>query len=217
MHQDQLDAEVVRAALDLGEAVGGRGIDAGDELEVEQQIAAFRALLQQLLDVLVEPVGGAEEQIALQVQALDVAAMGQQHVLVVARAVERGAIFRAVETVFDRLDRAALNANVAQPMMTPIRMPGTKPQATMIAMMAISERYSSFESRLRDSDDPFVELVGAEIEQKAADDEFRDEAEQIGRDGSISRDSAATVRPDRRPRPPLEKLRIERLIELQPA
>ena len=151
MHQDQLDAEVMRAALDLGEAVGGRGVDAGDELEVEQQITALRALLEQLFDVLVEPVGGAEEQIALEIEAPDLAAMRQQHVLVVARAVERGAVLRAVETVLDRLTRAALNANVAQPMMTPIRMPGTKPQATMIAMMAISERYSSFDRRLRDS------------------------------------------------------------------
>ena len=33
---------------------------------------------------------------------------------------------------------------------------------------------------------------------------------------SASSDSAEAVRPDKRPRPPLEKLRIERLIELQP-
>ena len=103
MHQNQLCAEVDRAALDLRKTVGGRGIDAGDELEVEQQIAALRAFLEQPLDVLVEPVGGAEEQIALEIEALDLAAMCQQHVLVVARAVERRAIFGAIETVLDRI------------------------------------------------------------------------------------------------------------------
>ena len=78
MHQHQLDAAVVGGALDLGEAVGRRGIDAGDELEVEHQEAAFRMSRQQRLDVLVEPVGRAEEQIALQVEALDLAAMRRQ-------------------------------------------------------------------------------------------------------------------------------------------
>ena len=49
MHQHQLDAAIVRGALDLGEAVGRRGIDAGDELEVEQQEAAFRLPLSSAL------------------------------------------------------------------------------------------------------------------------------------------------------------------------
>ena len=78
MDQHQPDAAILRGALDLGETVGGGGIDAGDELEVEQQEAAFRMTRQQRLDVLVEPVGRAEEQIALQVQALDLAAMRRQ-------------------------------------------------------------------------------------------------------------------------------------------
>ena len=37
VYQHQLDAEIVRAALDLRKTVGGRRIDAGDELEVEQR------------------------------------------------------------------------------------------------------------------------------------------------------------------------------------
>ena len=41
MHQHQLDAEIVGAALDLGKAVGRRRIDAGDELEVEHQISGI--------------------------------------------------------------------------------------------------------------------------------------------------------------------------------
>ena len=67
MHQHQTDAPVLGGALDLGETVCRRGIDSGDELEVEYQKPALRAVLQQRLDVLVEPVGRAEEQVALQV------------------------------------------------------------------------------------------------------------------------------------------------------
>ena len=70
VHQHRSDAEIERGALDLRKAVGGRQIDAGDQLEVEHQEAAFRMPRQQRLDVLVQPVGGTEEQIALQVQTL---------------------------------------------------------------------------------------------------------------------------------------------------
>src|ERR1700686_877413 len=104
MHQHKPDAEIVGGPLDLVETVGGGGIDAGDELKVEHQEAALGVARDQRLDVLVEPVGRAEEQIALQVEALDLAAMRRQHRLVVARAVQRTAIFRAVETVFDGID-----------------------------------------------------------------------------------------------------------------
>jgi hypothetical protein len=41
MHQHQFDAQILRRALDLGETVSGGRIDAGDELEVEQQVAAY--------------------------------------------------------------------------------------------------------------------------------------------------------------------------------
>jgi len=40
-------------------------------------------------------------------------------------------------------------------MITPIRMPGTKPQMTMIAMMATSDRIQALENRLRD---PMIHL-----------------------------------------------------------
>src|SRR6202000_2401768 len=90
--------------LDLGEAVRRRGIDPGDELEVEHQKPALRMLLQQGLDMLVELVGGAEEQVARQVQALYLAAMRFQYGWVVARTVQRAAIFRAVKAVFDGID-----------------------------------------------------------------------------------------------------------------
>ena len=106
---------------------------------------------QQRLDVLIEPVGGTEEQIALQVEALDLAAMRGKHRLVVARAVERTAILRAVEAEFDESIRDALSAKVAQPITTPIRMPAMKPHCRMMTMIASSDRYSVNESRRRDS------------------------------------------------------------------
>jgi hypothetical protein len=57
MDQHQMDAAIMGGALDLGETVRRRGIDTGHELEVEHQKPALRMLLQQRLDVLVEPVG----------------------------------------------------------------------------------------------------------------------------------------------------------------
>ena len=165
-------------ALDLGEAVGRRGIDAGDQLEVEHQEPAFRMTLQQRLDVLVEPVGRAEEQIALQVQALDLAAMRRQHRLIVARAIQRAAIFRAVETVFDGIDprRAQRKGRAADHDAdqdagdeAPLHDDDDDRQQRQI----FGERKPP--PRF---DDPFVELVRAEIDQQAAEHEFRHVAEQ---------------------------------------
>ena len=66
-------------------------------------------------------------------------------------------------------------------------------------------------------DDPFVQLVGAEIDQQAAEHEFRHVAEQRrAQQPASAREIAATVRPDSRPVPPLLKLSTERLTEMQP-
>ena len=67
--------------------------------------------------------------------------------------------------------------------MTPIRMPGTKPQATMIDDDGDQRQIFELRKPLARFDDPFVQLVGAEIEQQAAEHEFGNEAEQLGRDG----------------------------------
>ena len=181
MHQHQMDAEVVRAALDLGEAVRRRRIDAGDELEVEQQITALRLLQQQRLDVLIEPVGRAEEQIALQVQALDLAAMGQQHFLVVARAVQRAAILRSVKAEFDRRDprRAERKGRAAD----------DDPDQNARHEAPLDDDDDDRQQRgvlgpgqaLAQLDNPFVQLVRAQIEQEPAKHEFRHVAEQLGR------------------------------------
>jgi hypothetical protein len=61
-------------------------------------------ICQECLDALVQPVGRAEEQIALQVEALDLGAMRGKQCLILARTVERGAEFSSVEPEFDRLD-----------------------------------------------------------------------------------------------------------------
>ena len=183
VHQHQSDAAVLRRPLDLGETIRRRGIDAGDQLEVEHQKAAFRVTRQQHLDMLVKPVGRAEEQIALQVQALDLAAMRRQHRLVVTRAIERTAIFRAVETVFDGVDAR--------------RAHGKSRAADHDA-----DQDARDEAPLHDDDDdrqqrqilgvgkppprlhrPSVELIGSEIDQEAAEHEFRHIAKQHGRKG----------------------------------
>ena len=56
------------------------------------------------VQVLVETVVRAEEQIALQVEALDLAAVRRQHRLVVTRAVQRAAVFGTVEAELDGID-----------------------------------------------------------------------------------------------------------------
>ena len=49
------------------------------------------------------------------------------------------------------LMRDALNANVAQPITTPIRTPAIKPHFTMMTMIASSDRYSVIDRRRLDS------------------------------------------------------------------
>ena len=85
---DQHDPRAVRGGdlLDLREAVRGRRIDPGHQPEIEHQEAAFRLPRQQRLDVLIEPIGRAEKQIALQGHALDLAAVfGQERQFAAAR------------------------------------------------------------------------------------------------------------------------------------
>lgn len=172
----------MRAALDLGKAVGSRRIHAGDELEIEQQIAAFRALLQQLLDMLVEPVGGAEEQVALKIETLNLAAMGQQHLLVVARAIQRRAKLGAVKAVLDRLDprraerkRRAADDHADQDARNEAPADDDDDDGDQREIFELRQPFARF-------DDPFVQLVGAQIEQQAAEYEFRHEAEKLRRD-----------------------------------
>src|SRR5262245_50919203 len=56
--------------LDLRKAVRGRRVDPGDQPEIENQKTAIMAGCEQSLDMLVQTVGGTEEQIALQAHAL---------------------------------------------------------------------------------------------------------------------------------------------------
>ena len=104
--QDDAGAAFGGGAGDLPEAVGRRGVDPGHAAEIEDQKPAFRPFGKQRLDVLVEPVGGAEEQIALQRHALDFAAVRGEERQFVGTAVERRAQFRTVEAELDRVHPA---------------------------------------------------------------------------------------------------------------
>ena len=83
-------------------------------------------------------------------------------------------------------------------------------------MIASSDRYSVNESRRRDCDDPFVQQVGAEIDQEAAEHEFRHVAEH----GRSRRQHQQRDRGGGEPGQPAGaaalKLRMVRLIEMQP-
>ena len=76
--------------------------------------------------------------------------MRQQRLLVVARAVERGAVFGAVKTVLDRFDpgRAERKGRAADDHAD--QDARHEAQTTMIDDDGDQRRYSSFESRLRD-------------------------------------------------------------------
>ena len=99
--QHETCAELVGGALDLGEAMHGGGIDAGNQAKVEHEEAGIGPLRKQRLHLLIEPVGRAEEQIALQAHALDLAAVVGKDGKFLRSAVERGAVFGAVEAEFD--------------------------------------------------------------------------------------------------------------------
>ena len=83
-------------------------------------------------------------------------------------------------------------------------------------MIASNDRYSVYRKPPPRLDDPFVQQIGAEIDQEPAEHEFRHEAEQHGAASSISDEIAATISPESRPVPPLLKLRMVRLNEMQP-
>ena len=106
IHQHETRAKLLGRLLDLGEAVHGGGIDAGDELKIEQQEAAVGAVPEQGLDLLIEPVGRAEEQIALQAHALDLVAVRREDFQLLRCAIERGAVLGAVEAELDGIHPA---------------------------------------------------------------------------------------------------------------
>src|SRR5579862_250697 len=87
--------------LDLREAVGSRGINAGDDAKVENQEAAVVVAREQRLDVLIEPVGGTEEKIALQVNALKLVAVRRKQCKIARTAIERRAVFQSAEAELD--------------------------------------------------------------------------------------------------------------------
>ena len=132
--------------------------------------------------MLVEPVGRAEEQVALQAQALDLAAMRRQQRQIVARAIQRAAIFRAVEAELDGIDprRAEREGRAADHDADQ----DAGDEAPLHDDDDDREQRQIFDRRQPAPriDDPLVQLVGAEIDQQAAEHEFRHVAEQHRRD-----------------------------------
>ena len=57
----------------------------------------------------------------------------------------------------------------------------------MMTMIVSNDRYSTTDSRRRDSINPFVQLIHSQIDQQAAEDEFRHVAKQRRRDGQHQR------------------------------
>ena len=125
--QHEPGAELVGAPLDLGEAVHRRGIDAGDQAEVEQQEAGFWTPGEKSFHLLVQAVGRAEEDIALQAHALDLAAVGGENS---GSSGPRSSVERYSDPSKLNLiafTRLALTAKVVQPITTPINTPAMKP------------------------------------------------------------------------------------------
>ena len=106
VHEHELRAALIRRLLDLREAVRGRRVDPGHQPKIEQQETTIRLPRQQRLDVLIQPVGRAEEQIALQAHALQFLAVLCQDRELLRPAIERRVVFGAVEAEFDGVDPA---------------------------------------------------------------------------------------------------------------
>ena len=148
-------------------------IEAGDALEIEDQKVALPLLRQQRLDVLIEPVGGAEEQVALQRHALDFAPVRRQQSKLVRPAIEGRAVFRAVEAELDGVhaadaqckrgaadDDAGEHAGDKAPVDNQKR-DGDERQIVEELQLA---------GRL---DQPLIDEAGAQEEQQAAENVFR--------------------------------------------
>ena len=128
VHQHEARAALVGGALDLDEAVHGGGIDAGDQTKIEQQEAGLRAPGEEFFHLLVETVGRAEEDIALQAHALDLACPWAPSTASSSGArssVERYSDPSKLNLI--AFTRLALTAKVVQPMTMPISTPAMKP------------------------------------------------------------------------------------------
>src|SRR5882757_7656469 len=109
---------------------------------------AFGVPCEKRLDTLVKPVGRAKEQIALQVQALNLSPVRGEHRLIVASPIERTAILGSVETEFDGIDaRGAQREGRAADHDADQGAGDEAP--TMMTIIASSDRYSMKDKRRR--------------------------------------------------------------------
>ena len=126
------------------------------------------------LHLLVEPVGRAEEDIALQAHALDLVAVRREDGELFGPAVERGAIFGAVEAEFDGVDPAGADGEGGAADDHADQDAGD--EADLKNENGDGEQRGIFEQRDAPDgiDQPLIHEVGAEIEQQAAKHEFWD-------------------------------------------
>jgi hypothetical protein len=101
IHEHEAGADIVGGALDLSKAMHGGGIDTGNQAIIKYEEAGIGPLRKQLFDLLVEAIGRAEEEVALQAHALDLAAVVGKNSQFLRSTVERGAVFGALEAEFD--------------------------------------------------------------------------------------------------------------------
>ena len=82
------------------------GFDAGHKAKVEHKEAALGLAREQSFHLLIEAVGGTEQQIALQAHALDLPPVLGENGKLIGATIERRAIFGAVEAELDRVHPA---------------------------------------------------------------------------------------------------------------
>ncbi len=130
------------------------------------------------LDVLIQPVGRAEEQIALQRHALDLTAVFGQERQLLRAAIERRAVFRAVEGELDRIYAARAQRKGGAADHHADQDAGD--ESPIDDQQGDGEQRQIFDRQQlpRRLDQPLIDEAGAEKEQEPAEDVFRHIAEE---------------------------------------
>lgn len=130
--------------------------------------------------MLVEPVGRAEEDIALQAHTLDLTAIGGENCELLGPSVQRRAIFRAIEAELDRVHPAGADRKGGAADDDADQNAGD--EADLKNEDRDREQRGIFEQRNspRRVDQPLVNEMGAEIEQQTAKHEFGYVSEKAG-------------------------------------
>ena len=128
--------------------------------------------------MLIEPIGRAEEQIALQRHALNLPAVIGQERQFVRATIERRAVFRAVEIEFDGVDAARAQRKGGATDHDPDQHAGDKARIDDQDRDGDQRQIFDQQQAPRRQDQPLIDEVGAEIEQEPAENIFRHIAEK---------------------------------------